>query len=239
VAEFVACESGRMENVFVAPQAVENERFRALASPLAIEVLRRRLDLNGEVTVSFVGRLEPEKGVDLLLRASALAEGAHSLVIAGVGSEEQRLRRLAAELGIASRVRFAGSVAQTELPTLLQGSDLLVLPSISTKRFREPWGLVVNEAMNCGLPVVASDAVGATAGGLVVHGSTGLVVPERRVDALAAALDELVVDSSKRRRLGDAARAHVAAWTYGSAADAFETAIAAATGRRTETSCAS
>jgi glycosyltransferase involved in cell wall biosynthesis len=239
VAEFVTRESGRTENVFVAPQAVENERFRAPASPVAIEALRRRLDLNGEVTVAFVGRLEPDKGVDLLLRASALAEEAHSLVIAGAGPEETRLRQLAVELGIERRVRFAGSVSQTELPTLLQGSDLLVLPSVSTKRFREPWGLVVNEAMNCGLPVVASDAVGASAGGLVVHSSTGLVVPERRVDALAAALDELVADSSKRRQLGDAARVHVAAWSYDAAADAFEAAIAAATGRRVEASCAS
>jgi glycosyltransferase involved in cell wall biosynthesis len=239
VAEFVARESGRTEGVFVAPQAVENERFRAPAPSAEIESLRRRLGLNGEVTAVFVGRLEPDKGVDLLLRASALARHEHRIVVAGEGPEELHLRRLAGELGIAGRVRFPGKVPQAELPVLLQGTDLLVLPSVSTRRFREPWGLVVNEAMNCGLPVVATDAVGATAGGLVVQGSTGLVVPERNVDALAAALDELVADEPKRVRMGEAARARVAAWSYDAAAGAFETAIAAAAEHRQEVSCGS
>src|SRR5205085_2613392 len=83
-----------------------------------------------------------------------------------------------------------------------------------------PWGLVVNEAMNCGLPVATTDAVGAAAGGLVVHGWTGLVVPERNADALAAALDDLLGDEEKRRLMGAAARERVEAWNFTAAADA-------------------
>ena len=63
-----------------------------------------------------------------------------------------------------------------------------MLPSITTALDKEPWGLVVNEAMHAGLPVVATDAVGAAAGGLVRDGENGFVVPERDADALAAAV---------------------------------------------------
>ena len=67
-------------------------------------------------------------------------------------------------------------------------ADVLVVPSIATRTFREPWGLVVNEAMNQGLPVIASDAVGAVAGGLVRDGRNGLVVRAGDSGALAHAM---------------------------------------------------
>lgn len=66
--------------------------------------------------------------------------------------------------------------------------------------FKEPWGLVVNETMNQGVPAIATDAVGAAAGGLVQHGQTGLVVAERDVEALAAALQQLLADPTLRAR---------------------------------------
>jgi glycosyltransferase involved in cell wall biosynthesis len=91
--------------------------------------------------------------------------------------------------------------------------------------------LVVNEAMNAGLPVIATDAVGAAAGGLVVDGETGVIVPEKNADRLARAFDELAADEPKRRRMGKQAGEHVRAWHYGAAADAFEDALAAALGR--------
>ena len=142
--------------------------------------------------VAFVGRLEEEKGVSYLLQASARLDLPHSLVIAGRGPCLASLRDQAESLGIHDRVRFVGHLDQTELSELLHASDLLVLPSFATKRWREPWGMVVNEAMSCGLPVIATDAVGAAAGGLVVNNETGLVVPERNTAALAAALEDLI-----------------------------------------------
>ena len=126
-------------------------------------------------------------------------------------------------------MRFIGHIDQTDLPVLLQASDALVLPSVSTRSFKEPWGLVVNEAMNCRLPVIATDSVGAAAGGLVIHRETGLVVPQRDASALASAIEELACDKMKRRSLGEAASARVLAWNYTAAADAFDAALAAAT----------
>ena len=103
------------------------------------------------------------------------------------------------------------------------GSDVVVVPSIPTRDFLEPWGLVVNEAFHQGVPVIATDAVGAAAGGLVQHERTGLVVPAGDASALAAALRRLHDDPGLRARLGAAARERVqkhshAAWAAGMSA---------------------
>jgi glycosyltransferase involved in cell wall biosynthesis len=232
VARFVAAESDRRANIFVAPQAVDNDRFRARLDPANIRSLKARLQVDGRPVALFVGRLEKEKGVDVLLHGLARTPGALDLVVAGAGPQESDLRDLAVSLSIDDRVRFVGHIAQADLPALLSSGDFLVLPSVSTPSFREPWGLVVNEAMNCGLPVAVTDAVGAAAGGLVIDGETGFVVPERDVDALAQALGTLARDGAMRARMGEAARSRVLRWNYEAAADAFDAALAAASARR-------
>jgi glycosyltransferase involved in cell wall biosynthesis len=93
------------------------------------------------------------------------------------------------------------------------GSDVLALPSLRTRTFREPWGLAVNEAFNRGIPAIVTDAVGAAAGGLVQHGRTGLVVPAGNAEALAGALRRLYDDTELRGRLGAAAAGAVAGFT--------------------------
>jgi len=108
-----------------------------------------------------------------------------------------------------------------------------VLPSIPTPRFREPWGLVCNEAMHQGRPVVASTAVGAVAGGLVRDGETGLVVPAGDPVSLRLAIDRLLSDVALRARLGAGARAAVAAYNYDAAVAGFDRALAVAAGRAT------
>ena len=231
VSDFIAKESGRTEKVFVAAQAVENELFRRPVSPAAIRARRDLLRLGRTPTFTFVGRITEEKGLDVLLEASGRVGASHQIVIAGTGPLLESTKSLAQSLEISERVRFVGHIDQTDLPTLLYSSDVLVLPSVSNRRVRETWGLVVNEAMNCGLPVIASDAVGAVAGGLVVHQETGLVVPERNPGALARAIEELVADEAKRRRLGQIGRSRVLAWSYSAAADGFDAALAAAADR--------
>ncbi len=74
-----------------------------------------------------------------------------------------------------------------DLRNLYAGSDVVVVPSVPTRDFLEPWGLVVNEAFHQGVPVIATDAVGAAAGGLVQHERTGLIVPAGDVDARCSA----------------------------------------------------
>jgi glycosyltransferase involved in cell wall biosynthesis len=198
----------RAGDVFEAPQAVSAEHF---GRPVSDE---ERAGWRGDTDflALFVGRLEEEKGVRILLTAwrDAGLDGAR-LALAGEGPLREHARGLGEVLGHVDRDR---------LPGLYAAADVLVLPSIRTATFTEPWGLVVNEAMHQGTPVIASDAVGAAAGGLVRGGRNGLVVPERDPAALAAALRELAHDRALRERLGTAAREDVAhfseaAWVSG------------------------
>ena len=121
----------------------------------------------------FVGRLEQEKGVRRAARGLAARRpgpGAR-LALAGRGPLAPARRTRA---GASGRLGYVG---RSELPALYAAADVLVLPSVRTATFMEPWGLVVNEAMLQSTPVIASDAVGAAAGGLVRDGRNGLVFP--------------------------------------------------------------
>jgi glycosyltransferase involved in cell wall biosynthesis len=205
------------EKVFVAGQAVEREPFAACAPSLA-----------EPPEILYVGQLEPRKGIAELASAfSALHDTPATLTLAGTGSLEAELR---AQADRDPRVRLLGHVAQPDVPGLLSRARCLVLPSVTTRRDREPWGLVVNEAMHAGVPAVVTSAVGAAAGGLVRDGRNGLVVPERDADALARALRTLVLDGALAQRLGERARQDVDSLTYEAMADAFEAALVHATG---------
>jgi glycosyltransferase involved in cell wall biosynthesis len=197
---------------FVAGQAVDPERFLAVTP-----------SSDAPARALFVGRLEAEKGVDDLLEAFAkISDPGVRLGIAGTGPLEGEVRARAAN---DPRIELLGHVPQAELPGELAASRLLVLPSVTTRMFREPWGLVVNEGMAAGTPVIATDAVGAAAGGLVRDGRNGLVVPERRPDALARAMSALFEDPTRARSLGDRARGDVAEFSHERMAQAFLAAI--------------
>jgi glycosyltransferase involved in cell wall biosynthesis len=142
------------------------------------------------------------------------------------------LAALQADPRLAGRVHALGHRRPEELVALYAAADLLVLPSVSTPRFHEPWGLVVNEAFCQGLPALTSDAVGAAAGSLVRHGRSGWVVPQRDSAALAKALKRLGSDAPLRRRLGREAKRSVLAVDYHDMADRFDEAFALAQTRR-------
>jgi glycosyltransferase involved in cell wall biosynthesis len=118
-------------------------------------------------------------------------------------------------------------VAREELPALYASADALALPSVPTATFLEPWGLVVNEAMQQGTPVIASDAVGAVAGGLVRDGRNGLVVPAGDAAALASRIRALAMNAALRERLGTAAREDVGAYTEKAWVDGMRRALEA------------
>jgi len=130
------------------------------------------------------------------------------LVLAGEGQLRAELERGIRTRGIDCRVRFLGFVNQSKLPEVYAASDLMVLPSQN-----ETWGLVVNEAMACGLPVVVSDRVGARLD-LVVPGVTGEVYPVGDVHALANILRDLLSDREKLSLMKEAARARLSTWSY-------------------------
>jgi glycosyltransferase involved in cell wall biosynthesis len=104
--------------------------------------------------------------------------------------------------------------------------DVLVLASIPTRTFREPWGLVVNEAMNRGLAVIVSDAVGAAAGGLVRDGRNGLVVRAGDSRALAGAIERLAADAPLRAQMGARGAQDVLAYSHDAWAEGFSRALA-------------
>src|SRR6185436_3846279 len=114
------------------------------------------------------------------------------------------------------------------LRNFYDGAGVVAIPSIPSPRFVEPWGLVANEAMNQRCAVIASDAVGAAAGGLVADGRTGLVVPAGDPGALAAALQRLHADPALRERLGTAAREAVKAHSHAAWATGMSAALQAA-----------
>jgi glycosyltransferase involved in cell wall biosynthesis len=125
-------------------------------------------------------------------------------------------------------VRLLGQVDAADLPALYAAADVLVLPSVQTASFLEPWGLVVNESMLQGTPVIASDAVGAAVGGLVRDGRNGFVVPAGDPDALATRLRALAGSPELRIELGATGREDAAALTPAAWAAGMSAALAAA-----------
>ena len=156
----------------------------------------------------FAGRPAPEKGLDVLREAWRAAALADAELVVATDEAPERMRNFYA------------------------GSDVVVVPSIPTRDFLEPWGLVVNEAFDRGVPVIATDAVGAAAGGLVQHDRTGLVVPAGDPAALAAALTRLHGDPDLRARLGAAAREAVRGYSHTAWAEGVSAALQAARASR-------
>lgn len=202
VSRYVARYRDDTGSVLVAPQAVDVTHFAAAQDDDRVAWARERAGAKpGDLLVLFVGRLEQEKGIDVLLAAWRQADLGPRAQLALAGSGP--LGAEAADRG--GGVRSLGYVAEFDLPALYAGADVLVLPSVATATFREPWGLVVNEAMLQRTPVIASDAVGAAAGGLVAHGRTGMVFPAADSAALAECLTEMAASGEARQAMGDAA----------------------------------
>ena len=134
---------------------------------------------------------------------------------------------------VPDRVTALGPLDPADLRNMYAAADVVVVPSVPTRAFREPWALVVNEAMSRSTPIIATDAVGAAAGGLVRDGETGIVVPAGDPSALAAAVTRLREDPGTAARLGAAGAAEIAAYTPEAWADAVCTALASAASART------
>jgi glycosyltransferase involved in cell wall biosynthesis len=201
------------EKVFVAGQAVDSTLFQGVQP-----------ERNGTPPeVIFVGQFKEYKGVPYLLDAFAqLRDTGAKLRLIGGGPMLDWVRD---QIAGDDAIELVGYRTQEQLPAEIARARCLVLPSVTTQMDREPWGLVVNEAFHAGVPVVASDAVGAAAGGLVVNGRNGLVVPERDADALAAALRRMIESPGLAARMGDQARTDVSAFNYERMARAFLEAV--------------
>lgn len=208
-ARFYRRNGARPEQLYPSPYFVDNHFFAERATAAGHE----RAPLRASWGVApdafcflFAGKLQPKKHpLDLLeafrrllLRPALLVH----LLIVGSGELEAACRAFVAEHSLP--VSFAGFLNQTEIPGAYAAADALVLPSDTG----ETWGLVVNEAMACGLPAIVSDTVGC-AEDLVQPGLTGLLVPCGDPAALAAAMERLAADPWAAARMGEQARQRV------------------------------
>ncbi len=200
-------------NVHVAPQAVDDSFWRAAPSG---QPLPAGWPADASVRFLFVGRDAPEKGLDVLRaawRTVAASRREAALVIAGGATVA------------APRAVSVGALDAARLRDVYAACDALIVPSVPTRTFREPWGLVVNEAMDRGLAVIASDAVGAAAGGLVRDGENGLIVPAGDAAALSAAIERLCADPQLLHDMGVRGAEDVRAYSASAWAEGFTTAL--------------
>ena len=202
------------ERIFPMPYAVDNERFRRAAEAARPESGRLRAELRippGRLVAAMAARLIEAKAPGDLIAAWRLCtdpmppEKRPYLVVIGDGPLRPELERVAA--GCKS-IRFAGFRNQTELPAFYALADLLVLPSR-----REPWGLVVNEAMNAGCAILASDRVGA-AQDLVREGVNGAIFPAGSVPRLAEALRRLLAEPERLAEMGRHSLSMIQGWSF-------------------------
>jgi glycosyltransferase involved in cell wall biosynthesis len=187
------------QRIFTAPNAVDT----ALFSNLAETARRKESQVRSRHLPSryflYVGRLVKDKGVFELLEAYAQLEVEIrcnvGLVFAGTGSDSRKLIERAAKISPGA-IQFAGFVHREELPEVYAFADALIFPTHS-----DPWGLVVNEAMACSLPVILTSVAGC-ASDLVQDGKNGFVIPPRDVARLARAMTRVAEDSAKRAEMG-------------------------------------
>jgi D-inositol-3-phosphate glycosyltransferase len=192
-----------------------------LFQPIDKERARRRLNLNGEDVILFVGRIVPIKGLDSLLMAMSNLDGQKPVKLLVVGGDEQsstpmeNLKRLVRELRISERVTFFGFVDHEELPWFYSAADVCVMPS-----FHESFGLVALESLACGTPVVATN-VGAMES-VIQSGHTGYVVPNNSPVHLAEKIAQFLQRGTGSRKPVETIRASVLRFSWSRVAEAIE-----------------
>lgn len=183
-------------HVHVISNGIDTERFRP--GPGGPE-LRQRLGLDGRPVVLYTGRLDAEKEMEVWLRAAAVGKVAAQFVVGGEGTDRPRLERLAAELGLASHVKFVGYLPDELYPLLYRVADVYMITSPV-----ELQSIGTLEAVASGLPVVAVRA--GALDELVWDGRSGYLVPPGDWQSAARRLDGLLADRGRRETMGRCSR---------------------------------
>ena len=206
----------RDESIAVVPCGVDLDLF----SPMDKEFARKRLGLRAsERIILFVGRIEPLKGIDILIAAAAQMhedENFEVLIVGGDARAEtqvEALRAQAAALGVDHHISFVGAVEHDKLPLYYNAADVCVVPS-----YYESFGLVAVESMACGTPVVASRVGGLTS--TVSDGETGYLIPWRCPEPFVERLELLLDNDELRASFGRAGREAVERFRWANVADA-------------------
>ena len=189
------------DRITLVPCGVDLAKFR----PLDQKEVRKQLGLNGEKVLLYVGRIEPLKGLDLLVETAAqmdAGEEVRMVVVGGDANGEKnmdRVRELAKHRQVDGIIDFVGRVDHDELPLYYNAADVCVVPS-----FYESFGLVALESMACGTPVVATRVGGLPT--IVHHGHTGYLKSWRCPESFANSVEMIISSSGLQKSMGAAAR---------------------------------
>lgn len=207
------------DTCFLSPNAVINLRNTVDFAHLEERAKEIRSN-NPGFTVLYCGTLSARKGVDLLLDAFRQIDTSLQvrLWIAGEGPLGEELKKLVVDSGL-SRIRFLGFLSEAEKWKVFLASDLFVFPTLG-----DTWGMVLNEAMEAGMPVVCSPFAGA-AKDMVVDGVNGLIIDPRSPRMIAGAIEKLAEDQDFYNALSDGARRTISHYTIGRARDGFLMAL--------------
>jgi len=199
----------REEHISLTLLVVDNEWWRCKADEVDRRMVRESWGaMENDFVLLFCAKLQPWKRPFDLLRAFAKLRRPNSLLLfAGDGPLRSQLEFEASHLGVASHVRFLGFLNQSQLPAVYKSVDLMVLPSAY-----EPFGVVVNEAMCCGCPVVVSDRVGAGPD-LVAPVDPSFIFPCGDLDALTRLISSAVADRSRLHEVSRRCISHMQSWS--------------------------
>jgi rhamnosyl/mannosyltransferase len=181
----------------VIPYGVDLEYWRSLNSADAAEIAELKRQHPRHIIA--LGRLVPYKGFDVLVRAMRDVDAQATII--GEGPQQEHLERLAAELGVADRVKFVGRLSRQGIKMLFYAADVMAFPSVTEA---EAYGIVQAEAMAAGLPIVNTNLPTAVPW-VARHDQEALTVPPNNSIALANALNKILDQPDLARRLGAAA----------------------------------
>ena len=187
--------------VSLVPCGVDLSLFR----PLDQDSARARLGLNGEKILLYVGRIEPLKGLELLVETAAQMDTGDNVRVMVVGAdangdrEIDRVKQLVKERDLEDQIDFFGQVEHNELPLYYNAADVCVVPS-----YYESFGLVALESMACGTPVVATRVGGLST--IIHHGRTGYLKSWRCPEAFANSVEMIIASDGLQQSMGEAAR---------------------------------
>ena len=214
------------DKIHLAWNTTDIEYFRN-PSEDGVRELRDQLGIPEDVPVAlYVGRHVKEKGLEYLIDGFREIvdeiEPSPCLIVVGDGDRRAELEERAADL---NTVIFPGYVENKDLRPYYGLADVFVLPSIQTEIFREPWGLVVTEAMASRTPVITTSEVGIAAAGVVEDGVNGYIIPERNPTVLADRLERLLTDEELQGEMGENAEKIILEFDYDKMVDGFIAAV--------------
>jgi glycosyltransferase involved in cell wall biosynthesis len=194
--------------IAMAPNASEIESNKKNSIKIKKEIIKN-YSLKNKKIILYLGRLIKRKGIKYLIEAFFKIDDKNTiLIIAGGGdfyklgekNMEFELKKQVKDLKLENKIIFTGEINHSDTAAYYSLADVFVYPSI-TEGISEPWGLTLNEAMQFGLPIVSTDAVGA-AYDLIEEGKNGYMVKEKNVDELKNAIEKILKDKKTRNKMG-------------------------------------